>query len=276
MDQGAENELLSALTAERARSWVDVAETLTQLEALSRVSPTGRTWQDVLQDHMSKLGVPISAGHIYKIRRAYAFLKKNVPLGTSIEELRGAKVSAIEVAERLHRLDPPAGIAALHDAIGDDPISYVDLQARYEKALSNRPEMKSPRQLAWDTRRNGRAEKTTEADAAAEATPNKPSAVKNTPVEGPSDQLVQTLNDLLRQAWLEGRAAGRAESERLLQEKDDAIQELEDTVQDFEKDFKVLYPAYLNWRGDDVSVEWKGYDEGEFDWKRHRAIIHDE
>lgn len=143
MDKTPDEDLLKALTADRAACWIDVAETLAGLEALSRVSQNGRAWHDVMKDHLATLGLQISSGHIYKIRRAYSFLKKNVPPGTSIDQLRRVKVSAVEVSERLFRLDPAAGLRALHDAVADDPTPYVELQARYESALAAQPEMKS-------------------------------------------------------------------------------------------------------------------------------------
>lgn len=280
MDKTPEEDLLKALTADRAACWIDVAETLAGLEALSRVSQNGRAWHDVMKDHLATLGLQISSGHIYKIRRAYSFLKKHVPSGMSVDQLRRVKVSAVEVSERLFRLDPAAGLRALHEAVADDPTPYVELHARYESAMAAQPAMKSPRQLAWDTRRSGHPPKVEAGNQTAEGEKKKtsrshgPLVASHEPV--PSQELTAAATTLLQQSWAEGRSAGLAENRELIRQKDEEIDELRRIVEDLKSDFKILYPAFLEWRGYDYAVDWKDFDNGFFDWPFHRDLIHED
>lgn len=222
---------LQQLTPEQAVNWVQIGSVLRDLEAISRAAPSGRSWQELLRARLEELGAPVSSGHLYKIRRAANFLFEQAPEHLPEEALQEAKISAVEVAERLFRLQPHEGRKALADALGTDPATFVELQARYEHALKSAPHMRSPRQLAWQARRGAESnsvDKKEPVELKAEQ-----SAVRAMPEktpEGPSDALLSQSKDLLSRAWSEGWHAAEVQLRSAIQEKDAEIAALREAV----------------------------------------------
>lgn len=142
---------LRALDGDTAASWLTVGRVLSALERQSRAAPSGSPWQDIVRERLEKAGQPVSAGHLYKIRRAHQFLEECAP--EAVTQDPPPRISSVEVAERLYRLDPEAGKQALHDILGPKPITYMDIKRRYEALLEARPEMKSARHIGWDKRK---------------------------------------------------------------------------------------------------------------------------
>lgn len=142
---------LRLLDGEAAGNWLLVGHVLSALEQHSLASPNGALWQDAIKERLEKAGHPVSTGHLYKIRRAHQFIQELAP--TAVSQTPPPKISAVEVAERLHRLDPEAGKQALQDVLGPKPAAYVEIKKRYDQALEAKPEMKSARHLAWEKRK---------------------------------------------------------------------------------------------------------------------------
>ena len=252
---------LEGLTRAQAENWVDVAQMLVELETVSLASPSGRAWPDLLLERLEELGSPISISHLYKMRRGLSFLKAHAPAGTDMHKLRTVKVSAVEVAERLFRIDPEQGKKALEDALSGTP--YIDLRARYKEALVSKPEMRSPRQLAW-ARRNSAP------DAASDADPERKSRGKRQSRkmkgQGPSAALSGAIDELLMQAWSEGREEGLRRFKAELERRDAEIAKLQADISHYQQELrealeqgKLNYKAYRECMGDDHEVDWGKY-----------------
>jgi hypothetical protein len=153
---------LRKLHGDGAKNWIVIGYVLSKLEKYSRSSAAGRPWQEVVRARLADAGFTVSGGHMYKIRRAYKFLEEQNVDALHLKAV--PKISSIEIAERLFRIDEEAGRSALSDALAEVPTPYVDLKKRYENFLKAKPEMKSPRQLAWEARRSSSkaSEKATE------------------------------------------------------------------------------------------------------------------
>lgn len=231
----AEHPHFGSLTDEQARNWIDVARVLSSAESTSKVSPEGRPWQEVLQERLKALGQTVSIGHLAKIRRAYEFLQKNAPVSVSDERIQAARVSAVEVADRLHRISPEQGKKALEDLLADEPVTYVELQSRYAAALDANPQKRSLRQLAWAARKEGAA-----GGADAKLTASPPQNISKHERRGPSDKLRKTLAELTQQAWIEGWDAATRETDAEIAEKDLRIEDLMKTVAGLESDKRFL------------------------------------
>jgi hypothetical protein len=251
---------LKTLTRDDAKNWIVVGCLLLDLEAQSRADPAGLPWQDVVKNRLEELGVSISTGHIYKIRRAVGFLIEHAPDASRLENTSPPKISAIEVAERLYRLDPDAGKKALSDAVGPDPVTYVELQRRYGDALKANPEMKSPRQIAWEGRRN--SEKTSIADVKESShflpnTTEKINAPSDQHGSGPSATVRKKHEKLLSEAWAEGHRAAEQKYASLISALRNAIETQAEEImtsaleiQDLEGENAVLAKQIRELRGD--------------------------
>jgi len=143
---------LRELHGDGAKNWIVIGYVLSKLEKHSRSSTSGRPWQEVVRARLADAGFTVSGGHMYKIRRAYRFLAEQNVDALHLKTV--PKISSIEIAERLFRIDEEAGRSALSDALAEAPTPYVDLKKRYDELLKAKPEMKSPRQLAWEARRS--------------------------------------------------------------------------------------------------------------------------
>lgn len=153
--------LLESLTQHNAGNWATVASVLIALEAVSSVSPEGRSWHDVVAARLTELGHPVSIGHLRKIKRVWRFILSQgckittdgCPLGPA--DMEKASLLAIETTVRLHDLDPQAGLEALKDCLSGVPNS--EIQSRLQSAQASYPERLSPRQIGWGTRRKASA-----------------------------------------------------------------------------------------------------------------------
>lgn len=237
-------ERLKALTDEDARNWVKIGHTLFDLEASSRSAPSGRAWQDVLSDRLVELEAPISPSHLYKIRRAYRFLHDQAHDALESGMPYPPKISSIEIAERLFRLNPDAGKQALRDALAPQPTPYVELKARYDQALKSSPEMKSPRQIAWEARRrnDGAASTHVEASPTSPAAPSaKASVAPQEPMSsGPSAGLRHRSEDLLEAIWQQGWQAAESRYMSELEELRTTVAEQADTIATNEEEISLL------------------------------------
>lgn len=252
---------LTSLTPDDARNWIVIGRLLIDLEAHSRADSSGRPWQDVVRNRLEELGAPISSGHIYKIRRAIGFLIEHAPDAATPENSSPPKISAIEVADRLYRLDPDAGKAALEDVVGPDQVTYVELQKRYRDALEAHPEMKSPRQIAWETRRNAEKAPVDEGKKPSaplsEPSKEKMGAPSDQRMAGPSTTVRKKHEELLSTAWAEGqRAAEKRYASQISAMHNTIDAQAEEialgaqTIQDLEQEIAVLSKQIRELRGD--------------------------
>lgn len=251
---------LQSLTRDDAENWIVIGRLLHDLETHSRADAAGRPWQDVIRSKLAEVGAPISPGHIYKIRRAIRFLIEHAPNAATLENSSPPKISAIEVAERLHRLDQKAGQKALDDVVGPNPVTYVELQKRYADALKEHPEMMSPRQLAWESRR--KIDKVPISDlmlplsSPGVDTPVKADTV-STQISGPSAALQKEYDDFLSKAWSEGYKTAEqkytSQVSALLSTIDIQAEEISlgaQEIKDLEGEIEVLRNKILELRGD--------------------------
>ncbi|MCL1629472.1 hypothetical protein M3N55_12095 [Roseibaca sp. V10] len=236
---------LRNLTQEQAKNWVTIGRLLFELEAYSRGDASGRPWQDVLRDKLTELGAPISAGHLYKVRRAYAFLHTHAPGDLEQGGAEAPKISSIEVAERLYRIDAQEGLKALADAVGPSPVPYVDLKKRYDEALESRPEMKSPRQVAWETRKKTSGSPKAPDDVGADA-PEQPrdNASGQDETSGPPQALQKKVSTLFHQAWKAGWDAATAQHEP-------ELEGLRNRVREHQEEIEILARKVRDLRGYD-------------------------
>lgn len=162
-DQSVES-VLTKLTADTATQWQVVGEVLCDLERMSGVSLSGDTWQEVVAEKLAALGHPVSQGHLYKVRRSYAFAVHALPyLELPNQVLANAKISAVEVAERLYRLDTDAGYDALKACADEqNPATGSEIKRLYESFLERHPERRNPKQVAWVERKKPGTQNTNE------------------------------------------------------------------------------------------------------------------
>lgn len=156
MDDRTVDAILGKLTADTASQWQVVGEVLHELEKLSGVAPSGDTWQEAVSERLQAIGHPVSQGHLYKVRRSYNFMVGSLrSLGLSKELLSAAKISAVEVAERLSRLDQDEGHDALRACVdAESPATSSEIRRRYDDFLERHPDRRNLKQIAWVGRRN--------------------------------------------------------------------------------------------------------------------------
>lgn len=276
--------IIDALSPDEATDWIKVGKTLKALEELSSVTPDGRSWQVVLRERLSELGQELSVGHLNKIRRAYAFLIQAMErLDLPADHLENAPISALEVAEKLFHLDNDLGLQAAADILSKtNSATYLEINDRYTKYLSEHPEKMSPRQAAWRTRKSTKVvvEKPLNdvfATATASTKTDKLAPPPRTALEtgiGPSQEITSGVTDLLKDIWMEGFEAGRKEAEDIIVSHGDRIAELIKTVEfykqealSYRREMKLTYKAYRECMGDDHEIAWDKYlaDEDDLD-----------
>ena len=192
---------LAMLDGDAAKNWLTVGQVLTALERQSRAAPSGKLWQDIVRERLAQAGHPVSNSHLYKIRRGYQLLEELAP--EALNQDPPPRVSAVDVAERLYRLDPEAGTQALHDTLGARPVTYVELKKRYEEALKEKPELKSSRHIGWEKRKPDSAApegsgkgQTGSSDASLQAAREHLSEMPKPPAD-----LQQAAGELAERAW---------------------------------------------------------------------------
>lgn len=135
--------------------WQAIGRTLSDLERLSRATEAGASWTTTIVDELAKIGRAVTAGHVQKARRVYEFLDSGVRmLDLPPEYVKNGRLSTLELAERLHRLDSGKGYEALEACVQPrGAASLADIKALYEAELERHPERMSPRQAAWAARK---------------------------------------------------------------------------------------------------------------------------
>ncbi|MDE3241042.1 MAG: hypothetical protein KGN33_18960 [Paracoccaceae bacterium] len=141
-------------------SWLTLGDVLAQLDELGTHSADGRPWTEVVREAHQQLGHgSVSLGHLQKVRRVRNFVRKVLetegrPFSDS--EIAAAQVSALEVAERLHSLDPELGKTALLDCIRARK-KFVDLQREYDDYVERHPDRLPRKQTTWLKKRKSTA-----------------------------------------------------------------------------------------------------------------------
>jgi hypothetical protein len=146
---------LSELTGTSASDWRNVGRVLTELESKSRIAPDGEQWISKVVEKLGDIGHSVSIGHLHKVRRAYGFLTSGMKLMEIPEENSGiAKVSSIEIAERLYQIDSKAGFEALAACLDPSkPATAASIKKRYDTYLEKHPTKKSAMHAAWEQRK---------------------------------------------------------------------------------------------------------------------------
>lgn len=141
-------------------SWLTLGDALAELDLLGPHCADGRPWAEFIKDVYAALGHgSVSVGHLQKVRRVRNFVRKvleteGMPFSDS--EIAAAQVSALEVAERLHSLDPELGKTALLDCIRARK-KFVDLQREYDDYVERHPERLPRKQKTWLKKRKSAA-----------------------------------------------------------------------------------------------------------------------
>lgn len=214
-----------------AKNWLTVGRVLSALERQSRAGPSGKLWQDIVQERLEKAGHPVSTGHLYKIRRAYQVLEELAP--EAVNQEPPPRISAIEVAERLHRFDPEAGKQALQDALGPKPVPYVDLKKRYDEVLEAKPELKSARHIAWEKRKPDGPPSEKGGDkpeAASGSAPTKVELGHLSEVPQPPDDIRRASGEFAEKTWREAWSMAKHQFEKRIDELQQKILSLEDEL----------------------------------------------
>lgn len=226
--------ILQRLGLRAADDWLTLGRVLVDLERVSRASEDGNSWQTEVSKRLKSLGHEMSAGHLYKVRRVYDFLEEGVrKLGLDTNCMAGAKLSSLEVAERLYRLDPVAGEAALAACLRpSDPAGLAEIKAMYDRHVAAHPERMTPRQLGWMARRTSK-----------QAPPDMTAPESANSSKGLADQeirsiLARTERDLL--AMIRVMEATLAEREARIQTLEEELEstalELQEALQNHENE----------------------------------------
>ena len=147
--------IINKLTKETVSDWRQIGAVIAQLSETARVASDGRTWIDVVSEHLEMIGQQVSKGHLHKVRRAYDFLIEGMDRLDIPHERQGlAKVSSIETAERLYQHNTEAGLKALAACLDPiHPATLTQVQKMLNEYISAHPESKNPLQAAWEKRR---------------------------------------------------------------------------------------------------------------------------
>lgn len=132
------------------------------LEKSGRTAPDGEQWIYKVQAKLNAVGHPVSQGHMYKVRRAFEFLSSGMEL-LEIDEANAinAKISSIEIAERLYQRDAREGLDALAACLDQKhPATAAEIKKRYDIFVEQHPEKKTAMDAAWDQRKKGDDPKT--------------------------------------------------------------------------------------------------------------------
>lgn len=148
-------------SADASAAWLNLGDALAELDKLAPQSEDGRPWTDVVQEFHEGLGYGgLSVGHLQKVRRVRNFVRKvleaeKVP--STDTEIVAAQVSALEVAERLHSLDPERGRAALIACIRDRR-KFVDMRREYDEYVEQHPDRLPKKRATWLRKRKSSPE----------------------------------------------------------------------------------------------------------------------
>lgn len=147
--------------ADASAAWLNLGDALAELDELAPQSEGGRPWTDVVKAFHEGLGYGgLSVGHLQKVRRVRNFVRKvleaeKVPFTDT--EIVAAQVSALEVAERLHSLDPERGRAALLACIRGRR-KFVDMRREYDEYVEQHPDRLPKKRATWLKKRKSSPE----------------------------------------------------------------------------------------------------------------------
>lgn len=226
--------ILKQLADRPTEDWLTIGRVLSQLELLSRASDTGSSWQNVVADVLESGGTKMSPGHLHKIRRVYGFMEKGMKhLGLPFEEMSFAKLSSVEVAERLFRIDADAGYAALAACLRpQNPAKLTEIKALYDQHLASHPERMSPRQLGWRARRSFEGPHP-EIHAIVDGVASDRASVSGQAIKQLFERMEREVISII--AFLEGTVAERDERIRSLEEElENTSLALNEALQDYE------------------------------------------
>lgn len=139
-------------SADNTAAWLIIGDALAELDELAPQGADGRPWTSIVQEFHEGLGFGgLSVGHLQKVRRVRNFVRTvleadKVPFTDS--EIAAAQVSALEVAERFHSLDPERGRAALLACIRDRR-KFVDMRREYDEYVEQNPDRLPRKQATW-------------------------------------------------------------------------------------------------------------------------------
>lgn len=133
-------------------AWLAIGDALAELEELSLRAENGRSWQQVLLDDLEARGHQVTAGHLHKLKRVRNFVRRYPGQRALTDaQIYKAQISAIEIAERLHKLDADAGWQMFEECL--DGLSFADAKRRYDKFQDEHQDVLPPRQAAWRKKR---------------------------------------------------------------------------------------------------------------------------
>ena len=148
-------------SADVSAAWLNLGDALAELDELAPQSEDGRPWTDVVQEFHEGLGYGgLSVGHLQKVRRVRNFVRKVLEAGKvpfTDTEIVAAQVSALEVAERLHSLDPERGRAALIACVRDRR-KFVDMRREYDEYVEQHPDRLPKKRATWLKKRKSSPE----------------------------------------------------------------------------------------------------------------------
>lgn len=133
-------------------AWLAIGDALAELEELSARAENGRSWQQFLLDDLEAQGHQVTAGHLHKLKRVRNFVRRyRGQRNLTDAQIYRAQISALEIAERLHKLDADAGWKMFDECL--DGLSFADAKRRYDKFQDGHQDVLPPRHAAWRKKR---------------------------------------------------------------------------------------------------------------------------
>ncbi len=158
-DMRSPDEILASLDPQSVKDWQAVGSVIYGLERKGRIAPDGRPWIALVKDRLENLQHPVSMGHLHKIRRSYEFLSNGLrSLKVPAEQARQARISSVEIADRLYNLDHEEGLGALAACIDPQrPATAAEISRRYQTYVEKHPEKLTVLQASWKQRKKPEA-----------------------------------------------------------------------------------------------------------------------
>lgn len=133
-------------------AWLPLGDAISDLEQAAPRAPDGSRWTEFICSFHESLGLgTLSIGHIQKIRRVRNFVRHYMSAGSGAATDRSicsAQFSALEVAERLHTLDPERGQVALTACVRGGQ-TFSDLKRQYAAYAAENPQRLPRKQATW-------------------------------------------------------------------------------------------------------------------------------
>jgi hypothetical protein len=267
-------------------AWLAIGDALAQLEDLSVRSENGRSWLEFLLEDLAAQGHQITAGHIHKLKRVRNFVRRYPGKRQLTDtDIYKAQISALEIAERLHRLDADAGWKMFEECLNG--LSFADAKRQYDKFQDEHQDVLPPRQAAWLKKRkfdheetdadgpkhdvsravqalhpkqHSKSDKDLSLISVASTHRTKPATAPSP--SGISDEISQQMSELLDRAWQDGRATAFRETQQTIANRDARIKELLEEValykeeaEELEVQMQITVKKYRECMGDDHEVD---------------------